>query len=432
MKTEELHEIFLRAENGITTDTRNCGDGMIFFALQGENFDGNNFALKALKAGCIAAVVDESHMGDSDKMIVVDDVLETLQELAKYHRKTFADIPVLGLTGSNGKTTVKELTASVLSKKFKVHATKGNLNNHIGVPLTIMSTPSDCEFLLVEMGANHLGEIAELSKIAQPNLGIITNIGLAHLEGFGGESGVKKGKKELFDYLREKEGSRVFVHGGHETLMEISEGLNRSVFGTNKTMPVVQFELSSGRKFVWSEEGFVSEPNSLQLQGDYNLDNIAAAIAIGRHFGVERGDVGAAISEYIPSNNRSQRVKTNRNQILLDAYNANPSSMEKALESFAKNSDNNKLVILGEMRELGSFSTNSHKRVVELCAELKLDGVFVGEAFCKVKTFSNGKDRYYLNVDDFIVEIKENKVEGKNILLKGSRGMEMERLLPHL
>ena len=432
MQTEELYEIFLKAENGITTDTRACGEGMLFFALHGENFNGNKFAHEALKAGCIAAVVDDPSIEISDHIILVDDVLKALQNLATLYRRTFIELPVLGITGSNGKTTLKELTAAVLSKKYKVHATKGNLNNHIGVPLTILSAPRDCQFLVVEMGANHIGEIADLARIAEPNLGIITNIGLAHLEGFGGEDGVNKGKKELFDYLSEVDGSRVFVHGGRDKLMEVSEGLDRSVFGTLEMKPVVRFEIDGGRKFVWAEQGYESESRDIKLEGDYNLDNIAGAISIGRYFGVGREDVGEAISEYVPSNNRSQVVKTGSNTILLDAYNANPSSMEKALESFAKNNKGDRLVILGEMRELGDFSFESHKRVVEYCADLGLNGIFVGMEFCKVKEFVGGAGRFFEKVEGLGLEIKENKVEGKNILLKGSRGMAMERLLPHL
>jgi UDP-N-acetylmuramoyl-tripeptide--D-alanyl-D-alanine ligase len=432
MQSEELYKIFLKAEKGVTTDTRACGKGMMFFALHGENFDGNKFAHDALKAGCIAAVVDDPSIGLSDQIIVVDDVLKTLQNLAKFYRRTFLEIPVLGITGSNGKTTMKELTAAVLSKKFKVHATKGNLNNQIGVPLTILSAPRDCQFLIVEMGANHVGEIAHLARIAEPNLGIITNIGLAHLEGFGGEDGVMKGKKELFDYLREVKCARVFVHGGHDKLMEVSEGLERSIFGTQEMKPVVRFEMDGGRRFVWAEHEYESESQEIQLEGDYNLDNIAAAISIGRYFGVGRKDVGEAVSEYVPSNNRSQLVKTGSNEILLDAYNANPSSMEKALESFAKNNQGDRLVILGEMRELGDFSFESHKNVVALCTELGLNAIFVGVEFCKVKNFVGGTREYYEKVEDLALEIKENKVMGKIILLKGSRGMAMERLLPHL
>ena len=431
MQTEKLYHIFLKAENGITTDTRTCGEGMLFFALNGENYDGNKFAHDALKSGCIAAVVDDASIVASDQIILVDDVLDALQNLAKYHRRTFKDIPVMGLTGSNGKTTVKELTAAVLAKKYKVHATKGNLNNHIGVPLTILSTPRNCQFLLIEMGANHLGEIANLARIAEPNLGIITNIGLAHLEGFGGEEGVKKGKKELFDYLREVEGARVFVHGDHDKLMEVSKGLERSIFGTKDMRPFVRY-VEGERKFVWSEQGYESEAIGVQLGGDYNLDNIAAAITIGRYFRVEREDVGEAISEYVPANNRSQVVKTESNKILLDAYNANPSSMEKALESFAKNNKGERLVILGDMRELGEFSIESHKKVVAQCAELGLDGVFVGAEFYKVNQLGVNSGKFYEELDCLVIDIEENKVKGKNILLKGSRGMAMERLLPHL
>ena len=267
MNSEKLYKLYKESVNGITTDTRKCGPGMLFFALKGENFNGNSFAKEALKKGCIAAIVDDDTLSEIDGMVFVKDVLSAMQDLARIHRRNF-NIPVLGLTGSNGKTTTKELVNAVLSKKYRVHATKGNLNNHIGVPLTILSMPNDCEFLVVEMGANHLGEISELVNIAEPNFGIITNIGLAHLEGFGSAEGVKKGKRELFDYLRSTNNSdgsnkKVFVHGGHPELLEVSADMERIVFGTVEHKPKVWFkEEGRGREFVWSEEGYESDSNT--------------------------------------------------------------------------------------------------------------------------------------------------------------------------
>lgn len=430
MTTEELYEIYKGASNGVTTDTRKCGPGMLFFALKGENFDGNDYAKDALDAGCVAAVVDDTKWNDFNSVIVVENVLTSMQELAKMHRRTF-DIPVLGLTGSNGKTTTKELVTAVISKKFKVHSTKGNLNNHIGVPLTLLGTPSDCEFLIVEMGASHIGEIDTLVKIAEPNLGIITNIGLAHLEGFGGKEGVKKGKKELFDFLRSRE-STVFVHGGHSELLEVSAGMNRVVFGTDENMPKARFIEGGGdRKYVWFEEGYESGNKPVKLEGDYNLDNIAAAITIGRFFEVNREDVESAISEYTPTNNRSQIHDTGSNEILLDAYNANPSSMEKALISFEKNVHDPKLVILGDMRELGDHSLESHGTIVELCKSLRLDAILVGEEFMNVESGEAGL-KFYNTIEELMSHLEVETLRNKAILLKGSRGMAMERLLPLL
>jgi UDP-N-acetylmuramoyl-tripeptide--D-alanyl-D-alanine ligase len=436
MNLEKLYKLYQQAEHGVTTDTRKCGPGMLFFAIKGENFDGNSFAKEALQKGCIASVVDDVGIAKSEGVVLVDNVLGTIQKLSTMHRRKF-NVPVLGLTGSNGKTTTKELIKVVLSNKYKVHATEGNLNNHLGVPLTILSMPNDCDFLVVEMGANHMGEIAELANIAEPNFGIITNIGLAHLEGFGSAEGVKKGKTELFDYLRStnnKDGShkKAFVHGGYPELLEVSEGMERVIFGTDQEKPKVVFEGEGlKRKFVWAEEGYKSDLSPIQLEGDYNLDNIAAAIAVGRFFSIERGDVTASISNYVPTNNRSQTIKTDFNEILLDAYNANPSSMEQALKSFALNKKNPRLVILGDMRELGIHSEKSHSMIAGLCHELALDAIFVGEAF-KAVAKDNSTGRFYASVKELISDIEGGKIKGKNILLKGSRGMAMERLLPLL
>ena len=428
MSSKELLKIFLNAPTGVTTDTRWCKEGMIFFALKGENFDGNKYALDALESGCIAAVVDDKNLVPENGIILVDDVLESLQGLAREYRRTFT-CPVLGLTGSNGKTTTKELVTAVLNRKYKVHSTKGNLNNHIGVPLTLLSAPRDTELLVVEMGANNIGEIATLCSIAEPNCGLITNIGRAHLEGFGGIEGVKKGKGELFDFLRSKKGTKVFVNANHPLLIEISEGLNRTLYGTKQNEPTARFIEGRSRKFVWSNKGGESKALKVQLEGDYNLDNITTAITVGLYFGVERDQIGAAVSEYLPTNNRSQTTQTELNTVLLDAYNANPSSMIGALESFAKNIEGDKLVVLGDMRELGRFSHEAHKEIVGLSDRLGLNGIFVGEEFYAV---ADGDSRFYDSVEDLKEVWEFEPVKGFTVLLKGSRGMRMEQLLPLL
>ena len=428
MSSQELLKIFLSAPAGVTTDTRLCKEGMMFFGLKGEKFDGNKYAEEALASGCIAAIVDDQNLKGIEGMIVVEDVLSSLQSLAREYRGTL-DIPVVGLTGSNGKTTTKELITAVLSRKYKVHATKGNLNNHIGVPLTILSAPSNTEILVVEMGANHCGEIATLCSIAEPTCGLITNIGRAHLEGFGGIEGVKKGKGELFDFLRTSVGSLAFVNANHEVLIEISEGLETKLYGNTEHEPWAKFVEGDERKFVWAEGGYSSDPLPVQLEGDYNLDNITTAIALGLHFGVDRDAIGAAISDYAPTNNRSQTIKTERNTILLDAYNANPSSMTGALESFAKNIEGPKLVVLGDMRELGMYSHEAHKEIVGLCERLGLEGIFVGEEFYAA---AERDSRFYQSTEDLIRDWESESFKGKTVLLKGSRGMRMEQLLPLL
>jgi len=422
MSNKNLYKLFLTADNGITTDTRSCGSGMIFFALKGDRFDGNRYAKEAIKAGCIAAVVDDSTLDGEQGMFVVEDVLLALQNLAWDFRRTL-DIPVVGLTGSNGKTTTKELITAVLSNNYRVHSTVGNFNNHIGVPLTILSTPPNTDILIVEMGANHAGEIADLCVIAEPNYGLITNIGRAHLEGFGNIEGVKRAKGELFDFLRDNRGIG-FVNSDHKVLTDISEGLE-----TIKYHNYVSFHIGDIREFSWKVRDYNSPMLSIQLEGDYNKDNISAAIAMGLHFDVSEKNIGKAISEYTPKNNRSQTITTDDNTVLLDAYNANPTSMTVALQSFAINGTSNKLVILGDMRELGEYSSNAHKEIINLCTALDLDGIYVGKDFTKV---SNDSDVVFESVEQLIKFLGLNKISSKTILLKGSRGMEMERLLPLL
>ena len=371
MISQQIFNLFKKASGGVTTDTRNCGPGMIFFALKGENFDGNLFVDQALENGCLAAVSDDYRNSVKEHVLIVDDVLTSLQNLARDYRRTF-DVPVLGLTGSNGKTTTKELINAVLSTKFNTHATVGNFNNHIGVPLTILSAPADSEFLIIEMGANHQKEIALLASIAEPTHGIITNIGRAHLEGFGGIEGVKKGKKELYDFIRNN-GGVAFASGKHPKVVESCEGMERVLFGLEESLPKAWFE--ENKKFKWKSNEFESRSCRTQLEGDYNLENIEAAICIGEYFQVDRSQIAEAIEGYTPSNNRSQVHDSEHNKVILDAYNANPSSMSKALKSFAENISGEKLVILGDMRELGNYSFESHCEIVSLCEELGLKAI---------------------------------------------------------
>lgn len=431
MISEQILNLFLSAEKGITTDSRLCSPGMIFFALKGESFNGNEFVLQALENGCIAAVSDDERYQGSENVIIVDEVLTALQTLARDYIRTL-DVPVLGLTGSNGKTTTKELINAVLGKKYKTHATKGNLNNHIGVPLTILSSPKDVEFLIIEMGANHIGEIKLLASIAEPTHGIITNIGRAHLEGFGGLDGVQKGKKELYDYIKAT-GGVAFASGKHPKVVESSEGLDRVVFGLNEKLPKAWFESEKEKVFKWKSEGFESDNCKTHLEGDYNLENIEAAICIGEYFKVERKDIAQAIEDYIPSNNRSQVIKGEKNTVILDAYNANPSSMSKALKSFAENTEGKKIVVLGDMRELGEYSVDSHNEIIELCDSLKLNAIFVGSEFAEAINKGGKVCVFYSSVEELISDSSRVlSFTSNTVLLKGSRGMKMERLLPHL
>ena len=353
----DLYSVF-RKHNQVSTDSRQIIPGSIFFALKGDNFNGNKYAKAAIEAGAVCAVIDEAEY-ESKHTFLVDDVLEALQQLALHHRKQFV-IPVIAITGSNGKTTTKELTNAVLSQHFHVTATKGNLNNHIGVPLTLLGITNETEIAIIEMGANHRGEIASLCEIANPTHGLITNIGKAHLGGFGGYEGVIKAKGELYNFLRENN-SIAFVNHDNPLLMKLSEGMNRVGYGTNKGL------FASGRvngntsnlELDWiSEKGIVRIKTN--LIGDYNFENVMAAICIGSDLGVPCEKIKTTISSYNPSNSRSQAMKTGRNSIVLDAYNANPSSMKAAIENFIKLEATHKMVILGDMLELGDESLDEH------------------------------------------------------------------------
>lgn len=404
----------------VTTDTRNVQANDIFFALKGENFNGNHFAQKALDAGAALVVVDEDPGFDSEKIVRVPNSLKALQDLSKRYRQTF-NFPVIGITGSNGKTTTKELMREVLSAKYRTFATHGNLNNHIGVPLSLLAVPADCEMAIIEMGANHQKEIASYCEYAMPSYGVITNIGKAHLEGFGGVEGIIKGKGELYDYVSKNKGTILanteLIHIPdmvnqipHKSYGFKSGGFHLEIISEH---PTLSFEFSTPsdlNKFTCHS----------QMAGTYNLYNMATAIAVGHEFGVPSESMSRAIASYLPENNRSQWWNSGKNQVILDAYNANPSSMEAALHNLSKME--NTFFIIGDMFELGEHAEEEHHKIVELTKQLKLEGIFVGKEFSRVGATE------LLDAVSAITFLKENVVKGKVVLLKGSRGMRLEQL----
>nr|BFF40041.1 UDP-N-acetylmuramoyl-tripeptide--D-alanyl-D-alanine ligase [Tenacibaculum mesophilum] len=414
MKIEELYSLYI-THGLVDTDTRTIRKNTLFFALKGENFNGNMFAEEAITNGASYAIIDEADYKTSEKLILVDNVLETLQKLANHHRNQLG-IPVIALTGSNGKTTTKELINSVLSKKYKTTATLGNLNNHIGVPLTLLSMNKNTEVGIVEMGANHAKEIEFLSEIANPDYGYITNFGSAHLEGFGSLEGVVKAKSELYDYLRAKN-KKVFVNPNDEKQIAKTKDIERITFDES----IKFLEANPFVKLSYNNTEILSN-----LIGAYNFANISAAITIGNYFNVTTELIKEAIESYVPSNNRSQVINTKTNRIILDAYNANPTSMKAALESFSKLQANNKTIILGDMFELGKYSSNEHQSIVNFIKELNLDEAFlIGENFYKTTT----KYKRFNGFNEFEEYIKNNQIESSTILVKGSRGMALERVV---
>lgn len=427
MDISVLYQLFT-SSTGVTTDTRKILGGEIFFALKGDRFNGNQYAEFALSNGCAFAVIDETeYHTEDDRLIVVNDVLETLQNLARHHR-SHIQARVIGLTGSNGKTTSKELMRDVLSRRFRTYATKGNLNNHIGVPLSILEITEEHEFAVIEMGANAQGEIAFLCTISDPDFGFITNIGKAHLEGFGGPEGVKKGKKELFDYLREKR-RKVFVNATDPILLSISEGTERKLYGTEVHGPdVYLIKKHPTISYGWSSEFYSSEEVQTQLAGDYNLGNIAIAVAVGLYFGVPADDINKAISNYQPSNNRSERRQGRHNTLIMDAYNANPTSMTNALRSFAESGDDQKLCILGDMFEMGDAALIEHQNIIQLAEELKLETWFVGGLFTSAGA-GNTHSHFFKTTASVLEQLKKHPLKNRTILLKGSRGMQLEQLV---
>ena len=418
MEISELYKIY-KSKSSICTDTRKIKKGGLFFALKGESFNGNLFAAKAISDGCSFAIIDEKKIAKNDKFILVKNVLETLQNLARYHRKQLS-IPIIGITGTNGKTTSKELIHAVLKSELNSYATKGNLNNHIGVPLSILEITKEHKIAIIEMGANHEKEIEFLCEIAKPTHGVITNIGSAHLEGFKNHQGVINAKNELFNFIKKNNGL-LFVNDDDNLLLNLSEKIERITYGNNGFC----------KGFITKNTAYLSikfshtEINS-QLIGEYQFSNIMLAVCIGNKFNIKDLNIQKAIENYTPKNNRSEILKTKDNLLILDAYNANPSSMKAMLDSFAKQEYKNKLCILGDMLEIGDFSNEEHAKIIRTCQKLKLETLFVGEEFSKLsnKAF---KDR-----NAFEIFLKSNPIKNKTILLKGSRGISLEKLTNYL
>ena len=426
MDTSQLYELFLQTSQ-VTTDTRNCPPQSMFFALKGANFNGNEYASKAIEQGCSYAIVDEEKYADESKnILLVDDVLKALQDLAHYHRSKFK-IPVIAITGTNGKTTTKELVSSVLLQEYKVLYTKGNLNNHIGVPLTLLQITKEHEIAVIEMGASHVGEIATLARIADPNFGLITNIGYAHLEGFGSYENIIKTKTELYDYIRNRKDGKIFLDYGNETLKKYTEGITSIEYGEKEGLFVLG-KLLSCNPYLLFKWRFSQNPHTVQthLIGEYNLPNALAAIAIGKYFGVKSRLVCEAIENYIPTNNRSQLKETAKNKLIIDAYNANPTSMLAALLNFANMPNNRKALILGDMRELGEDSHSEHQKIVDFIKRNNFEKVFlIGENFKK----ANYDFPSFENITEFNKFLSENPIEDYYILIKGSRGTELEKCI---
>ncbi len=427
---ERLYEAFLKCNQIICTDTRKLDKGSIFFCLKGANFNANEFSAKAIEGGCAYVIVDEEKYATNQKIFFVKDVLKALQQLANHHRKQL-QLKVLAITGSNGKTTNKELINAVLSKSFKTLATVGNLNNHIGVPLTLLSLTKEHEIAIVEMGANHQGEINELCEIADPDFGLITNIGKAHLEGFGGEEGVKKGKGEMYRYIARKNG-KVFLNADDAVLQELAGAMDKITYGTTKLYDVIgkQYNENEFVSFKWTTRYNEKDWNKLpmiktHIIGHYNFINLLCAACVGNYFKVDIEKIIESLSDYFPDMNRSQLEKTANNTLILDAYNANPSSMKVAIENFAKLGNENKLLIIGDMFELGEYAATEHKKIIELIIEKKLNNVIlIGSEFSK----TNSGFKSFLTTQDCLASLKSEAPKNKTILIKGSRGMKLEIL----
>lgn len=427
MKIERLYQIFLRSKK-VTTDSRNVENDALFFALKGENFDGNAYAKNALENGCSFAIVDNPDYVQGDNYILVDDVLETLQLLGNYHRKQL-NIPIIAITGTNGKTTTKELVAGVLCKKFTISHTIGNLNNHIGVPLTLLSMNENTQIGIVEMGANHINEIKNLCEIAEPDFGIITNIGKAHLEGFESIENIIKTKKELYDYLKLKDG-KVFYNSNNSLLKKtiIELNLNAIAFGSLNNKVYGDIITSDQFLFVNIKMGNFQALIETQLIGNYNLENVLAAASIGYYNGINPELIVSAIEEYVPKNNRSQFLKTEKNNLFLDSYNANPTSVEASLKNFASLKINNKYVILGDMLELGNESESEHEKIIGLLQDYSFDKIIlVGNIYNSLKV----PDKFlkFRDVSELENWLKNRNIAHSNVLIKGSRGIQLEKIV---
>lgn len=423
MTINKIHSLFLECSS-VSTDTRNIEKDCFFIALKGDNFDANTFAKEGLEKGAKYVIIDNQNFYIDHRTILVENSLETLQELAKFHRKHIG-LPIIALTGSNGKTTTKELINVVLSRRYNTVATIGNLNNHIGVPLTLLRFTKDTEIGIVEMGANHPKEIEQLCSIAQPDYGYITNFGKAHLEGFGGVEGVIKGKSEMYDYLQTNN-KLAFINIDDPIQKEKSEKLNNYTFSTTQEADVNINKVAANPMVSIEYNGLEIQSN---LIGIYNANNINAAIAIGTYFEVSDEDIKDAIENYIPENNRSQLIHKKGNEIILDAYNANPSSMHAAITNFIQLDNTNKIAVLGDMFELGTESLEEHKRIVELVAnEAEIRTFFVGKYFYANKIASESIS-FFEDYNSFSSYFKEQNLSNNLILIKGSRGMALEKTL---
>ena len=427
MTIQDIHNLFIKS-NKVSIDTRKIEENSIFVALKGERFDANTFAKEALQKGASYVIIDNPDYYIDHRTILVNDSLETLQELAKYHR-LYLQLPIIALTGSNGKTTTKELINVILSKKFNTKATIGNLNNHIGVPLTLLSFSKETQIGIVEMGANHQKEIEFLCDIAQPDYGYITNFGKAHLEGFGGVEGVIKGKSEMYSYLKSNNKS-VFVNLDDEIQNTKTADFNRITFSQKQQYATIFIDSITANPFVKIKTRGLEIDS--HLIGLYNANNINAAITMGIHFGVSINDIKMAIESYIPENNRSQLLTKGTNEIILDAYNANPSSMMVALENFIQLDKSNKCVIIGDMYELGAESLAEHKAIVDFLNDNNLfECHFIGKDFF-VNKIQEHNFHFHESFEDFSNHISSAKLENKTLLIKGSRGMALERTLNYL
>jgi UDP-N-acetylmuramoyl-tripeptide--D-alanyl-D-alanine ligase len=419
----------------VTTDTRKIDGPCIFFALKGPNFDGNKFALQALEKGAKIAIVDDFTLSEDPRLIQVPDSLQALQALARHHRQQF-HIPIIAITGSNGKTTTKELVSAVMGSHYLIHYTKGNLNNHIGVPLTLLAMRPNAEVAIIEMGANHQGEIAGYCEVAQPTHGIITNIGKAHLEGFGGIEGVKKGKSELYRYLAKTDGL-VFINRDEKFLEDLAQPVRKKVFykGSKQSEPQVpDFELVLLKEQPFLKVAFATQTSEktdiqTQLMGTYNFGNIATAVALGRYFKVPYHKIKSAIENYHPDNNRSQLLKKGTNAFVLDAYNANPTSMEAAIRTFATIDKPNKIAILGDMLELGEDTQAEHQKMADLATSLIPEVYFVGPHFGAIPACQS---THFADVQALQTWLQQHPLVDATVLVKGSRGIKLEQLLQAL
>ena len=420
MTTSQLYDVFLKCK-GVSTDTRTISKGNLFFSLKGDNFDGNQYALKAIEKGAKYAVIDDETINNPN-FIKVKNVLSSLQKLAKHHRLQLNNTKFIAITGSNGKTTTKELIKAVLAKNYVTTSTKGNLNNHIGVPLTLLGITENSKFAIIEMGANHIGEIDFLTNLINPDLGYITNFGKAHLEGFGGIKGVIKGKSELYNWLL-KNNKPILINVDDENQKKYIDS-NSITFGLNNNAQFV-FNLEIPKSFI--SLNYKNTLINTHLVGSYNFSNIQAAISIGLYFKMDIKLIKDAIENYIPKNNRSEIIEINNKKIILDAYNANPSSMELAIDSFLKYPES-KIFILGDMFELGKFSKTEHQMVINKLDKAQSKAYFVGDEFYKLKKEYNNLF-FFKTKNELFYEMKKNKIKEKNILIKGSRGMKMEEIL---